>query len=196
MEAVDVTVVAADGVPAAAATLARAFHDDPVMAWLFPDPDRRARTLEPFYRSLLTHAVVRHGHLYMTDDHAGVAAWNPPGTWKMNWITSIRMAPAVLRGVGRRLPTILRGWNHLDAHHPSEPHWYLTMIGTEPASQGRGVGTALLEPILSKAERQGAPVYLESSKESNIAFYLRHGFKLTGELAIPGGPTLWPMWRR
>ena len=30
-----------------------------------------------------------------------------------------------------------------------------------------------------------------------LAFFLeRAGFEVTGEINIPGGPTLWPMWRK
>jgi len=53
----------------------------------------------------------------------------------------------------------------------------------------------LLQPILSKCDEEGIPAYLESSKESNIAFYNRHGFEVTGEVKAKNGPTLWPMWR-
>jgi ribosomal protein S18 acetylase RimI-like enzyme len=81
------------------------------------------------------------------------------------------------------------------AHPRSPPHWYLAVLGTEPELQGRGLGSAVLAPVLEQADRDGVAAYLESSKESNIAFYARHGFRVSGEVRLPRGPKLWPMWR-
>ena len=44
-------------------------------------------------------------------------------------------------------------------------------------------------------DADGMPVYLESSNERNLAWYGRHGFEVTGEVVILGGPRIWPMWR-
>ncbi len=49
---------------------------------------------------------------------------------------------------------------------------------------------------LAKADAAGMPAYLESSKETNIPIYQSFGFEVTGEIALPNGPTLWPMWRK
>jgi len=54
---------------------------------------------------------------------------------------------------------------------------------------------ALMAPVLEQCDAEGVPAYLESSKESNIPFYERHGFKVTGEVKVKNGPSLWPMWR-
>ena len=69
------------------------------------------------------------------------------------------------------------------------------MLGTDPRHQGRGVGSALLEPILARCDADRVPAYLESSKRSNVPFYERHGFRVLGELAIAGGPVIWRMQR-
>ena len=81
------------------------------------------------------------------------------------------------------------------ASHYREPHWYLSTLGTDPEAQGRGLGSAMLAPVLGLCDEDGWPAYLESSKESNIPFYERHGFRVTGEIQVPDGPKLWPMLR-
>jgi len=48
---------------------------------------------------------------------------------------------------------------------------------------------------LAVADRERMPCYLESSKDTNIPIYQSFGFKLTGEIKLPGGPVAWPMWR-
>lgn len=182
-------------VPALAGALARAFDDDPVMAWLFPDPARRTRTLPRFFSAHLTKIVMPHDAVYTSADVAGGALWEPPGKWRLGARGQLRMLPDFIRLFGRRLPLASRGLNLVEASHPEELHWYLAVLGTEPARQGQGIGSCLMAPILERCDREGLPAYLESSKESNIAFYGRHGFGVTGEIRLPGGPLVWPMWR-
>jgi GNAT superfamily N-acetyltransferase len=182
-------------VAALAGALARAFDDDPVMGWLFPDPVRRTRTLPKFFSVHLTKIVLPHGEVYTTGDLDGGALWEPPGKWRLGAWGQVRMLPDFIRLFGRRLGVASRGLNLVEAHHPRELHWYLAVLGTEPARQGQGIGSTLMAPILERCDREGLPAYLESSKESNIAFYGRHGFEVTGEIQLPGGPPVWPMWR-
>jgi ribosomal protein S18 acetylase RimI-like enzyme len=83
----------------------------------------------------------------------------------------------------------------IHAARPRGPHWYLATLGTDPGHQGCGVGSSLIDPVLRRADASALPAYLESSKEENIPFYQRHGFRVTQELTVPGGPTLWSMQR-
>jgi GNAT superfamily N-acetyltransferase len=84
----------------------------------------------------------------------------------------------------------------MDAHHPHEPHFYLPIIGVDPAWQGQGVGSALLQPVLERADLEGMPAYLEATTDRNRALYERHGFDVRDIVYMPGGgPPLWLMWR-
>jgi ribosomal protein S18 acetylase RimI-like enzyme len=97
--------------------------------------------------------------------------------------------------ISRRLPQLAVGYHRIDALHPRDPHLYLSVLGVDPSAQRTGLGSRLLEPGLERCDREGVPAYLESSKEANVPFYERHGFRVTDEVAMPRGPKLWLMWR-
>jgi predicted N-acetyltransferase YhbS len=70
------------------------------------------------------------------------------------------------------------------------------MIGTDPAHQGSGVGSALINAVLDRCDAEGLPAYLESSKAANVPYYARFGFVEQDAIDLPaGGPQMWPMWR-
>ena len=179
---------------ALAGVLARAFHDDPVMAWFFPEPAERERRIERMFR-LRVGSMLGQDETYTTDDHLGAAVWAQPGRWEMSPLAGLVLTLRMLPLTRGRTPLLARGWKMIDAEHPPEPHYYLAILGTDPEAQGRGVGSALLAPVLEDCDRNEIPAYLESSKESNLAFYARHGFRVTGELDLPEGPHVWLMWR-
>jgi ribosomal protein S18 acetylase RimI-like enzyme len=108
----------------------------------------------------------------------------------------VGLLPPLVRFLGLRTASVLGGLERMEARHPRDPsHWYLFILGTEPAAQGQGLGSALLAHMLARVDTDGLPVYLESSNERNLALYGRHGFEVTSEVALPGGPRIWPMWR-
>lgn len=179
-----------------AAALADAFFDDPVMSWILTDDDSRTRRLHGLFDVLLRGHYLRLDTVWTTPDHAGAALWAPPGRAIIPGPTVLRHSPRLVRALGRRALLALRALTHVEQHHPKEPHWYLGVLGTRRADQGKGVGSALLAPVLRRCDEEGMRAYLESSKESNLAFYGRHGFEVAGEIELPmGGPTVWPMWR-
>ncbi len=179
-----------------AALLARAFEDDPMMTWLFTDAARRRRRLSPLFELALRHPRVRAGEVYTTADLAGVALWAPPDQWRTPIRNVLRALPQLIWTLRGGLPAAVRTTTAIERVHPREPHWYLAVLGTEPARQGQGIGSALLAPVLQRCDRDAIPAYLESSKEANVAFYQRHGFEVTGTVATAdGGPTVWLMWR-
>ncbi len=180
-----------------AGRLARAFYHDPVVGhWCFADQSRRMRRLARGFELFLRKVYLRHDEVYTTESLNGGALWLPPGTWKMSNGEQLRMLPRMARIYGRELPRVLEVMSFLEARHPHEPHYYLQFIGVEPGSQGEGVGSALLEPILERCESEGLPAYLEATSERNRALYERNGFTVVEEANLPGsGPPIWPMWR-
>jgi ribosomal protein S18 acetylase RimI-like enzyme len=177
-----------------ARSLARAFEDDPVMSWLFPAPATRVSHNEDFFR-LRLRDLLEQEEVWTTDDHAGAALWTLPDRWRTSPRELLRWLPVMGRNLGRRTPLALCGLAQVERLHPPEPHMYLAVLGTDPARQGEGIGGKLMVPVLEECDRDGVAAYLESSKERNIAFYSRFGFRVTDELDLPRGPRVWGMWR-
>lgn len=185
-----------DDVSGIADALAEAFDDDPVMRWLFGDTAPRPGRYLRAYLERETARHLRHNEVYTLDGTPAAALWEPPGHWKTPLMDIVRMTPLMLRGMGNRTINALRGLNRIETAHAKHPeHYYLAVLGTKPEAQGGGLGSAALAPVLDRCDADGIGAYLESSKETNIPFYRRHGFEVLGEVAFPSGPSVWPMWR-
>ena len=179
---------------ATARMLARAFDDDPLALYIFPGDRVRPAGLRSFFTIQLRHMFLPAGESYVTDDVSSVALWVPPGRAPLGAAAALRLAP-LLRHTRTRTPQTLRLLAAVDSRHPRQPHYYLGVLGTDPPAQGKGLGSAVMEPVLKRCDSEGIPAYLESSKERNVPFYRRHGFEVTEELRLPGAPPLWLMWR-
>lgn len=182
-----------DDIPILAATLADAFTDDPVWSWMIPERDRPARLARVF--SALLHRAIPLGQVRTTEDRQAVAMWSAPGQWKLPAAEVVRAAPQMVRAAGVRLPRLLRRLGEVERVHDQQPpeHWYLEFIGTSGAARGQGHGAALLAEGFARFG--STPAYLESSNSRNLPFYQRHGFEITGDLAVTSGPPQWTLWR-
>lgn len=99
-------------------------------------------------------------------------------------------------GTPGTLARAMKAGEIMEKHHPKEPHMYLFTIGVVPAARGKGLGHALLTPMLKACDREGVPCYLENSNPANFGFYSAHGFEHMKHFAAgEGGPPLQAMWR-
>ena len=174
-----------------APTLARAFADDPVTLWAHPNERTRTRRSRRFFLGRL-RALLPHELSNVTEDGTGAAVWSPPDAWQMGLRELLHDLPAF---ISPRTPTVLRGMHEVERRHPTEPHYYLSILGVDPAAQGEGLGSALLQPGLRRCDEDGVGAYLETATERNVRFYSRHGFRVSDEVQIPNGPRMWLMWR-
>jgi ribosomal protein S18 acetylase RimI-like enzyme len=70
------------------------------------------------------------------------------------------------------------------------------VVGVSPEARGQGLGRALLEPIMNRADAAGLPCYLETAQPDNVAFYEYLGFKKVVEIVEPqSGLQLWTFRR-
>ncbi len=73
---------------------------------------------------------------------------------------------------------------------------YVMVVGVSPGAQGSGLGRALLQPIIDRADAAGQPCYLETAQPKNIHFYEHLGFRRVIEIREPtSGLQLWTFRR-
>ncbi|HEY5385843.1 MAG TPA: GNAT family N-acetyltransferase [Acidimicrobiales bacterium] len=186
----------ADDVTAMAAQMARTFLDDPVTSHIFRNEARREAGLRAYFGTQMKADYLPFGGCYTAEGYAGSAIWAPAGKPLQTVLAGMLTMLPVLPYVIANMRTTFQLLTLIESKHPREPHWYLASLGTAVEQQGKGVGGALMRPVLDHCDAEGIPCYLESSKERNLPFYRRHGFEVVEEVPLPGdGPSLWTMWR-
>lgn len=184
------TVTASDEAPAIDVVVL-AFSADPGARWTWPDPQQYLMYFPQFVKAFGGKAFT-HGSAYYVDGYAGAALWLPPDVHPDEdvLITLLqRTAPEQIQ------KDIFAVFEQMGRYHPSQPHWYLPLIGVDPFQQGKGFGSALMQHALLQCDRDHAPAYLESTNSANISLYERHGFEVLDTIEVGSSPPIFPMRR-
>ena len=177
---------------AVVAVITLAFGTDPMSRWAFPDPATYL-TVMPLVARAFGGNGFAHGAAHLAGDGAAAAMWLPPGVQPdAERLTAL----AAEHAPRERQADMDRVFAQMETYHPSEPCWYLPLIGVDPARQGRGYGSSLLRYALEQCDRDRMPAYLESSNPRNVPLYQRHGFEIIGTIQSGTSPTVVPMLRR
>ena len=182
-------------IPALLEVLARAFRDDPFVAWVVRGGPGREMRAAAYFDLMLRRVSVARGGAFATQSPTGVAAWVPPGAWPPSVSSQVAMLPQTLSFVGlARLGVVSEGAERMEALRPRVPHWHLALLGVDPDAQRQGAGAALLADGLARAESDGVPAHVETSVPANVAFYERAGFRVVNRIVLPGdGPPVWAL---
>lgn len=170
------------------------------MLWLLPDDEDRARVLTWLLATGVRYAL-RSGEAWTTPALNGLALWLPPGTRQPGLFATVRtgaIAAPVKLGWQRfvRFTTLAARADELRKRLMPRPHWHLAGLGVDPVAQRQGLGSALLQPTLQKADESGTACYLETYTPANVAFYTHHGFDVRAEEELlDGAPRIWAMGR-
>ncbi|MFJ7592126.1 GNAT family N-acetyltransferase [Streptomyces sp. NPDC097617] len=183
---------------AVARLLDESFRTDPVSSWVFPDEEHRAAVHGKFL-GVFVDVALEEGRIDYAADGSAAALWlripagDPEGEAVEDEVPARMRAVADPDNERCELVGRLTG-----AVHPTaEEHEYLLMIAVAPDRQGQGLGGELIRPVLERCDREGVPAYLEASSERSKGLYERLGWECTGEaVRLPGGPLMWPMWRK
>jgi len=175
----------------AIAALTLAFIRDPVMRYLFPEPQSYLSHFPTFARAFGA-AAFGSGTAWTSGDQGGTALWLPAGVHPDGDAIAAFVFSAVDEKKHGVVASVLE---QMGAYHPTDPHWYLPIIGVDAAHQGKGLGSQLLKVALDRCDAEGLDSYLESSNPANISLYQRHGFEVVGEILQGDCPPITPMFR-
>lgn len=186
-----VTIAGDAEIDHAVAKLVLAFGTDPVARWMYDEPQQYLLHIPLLFRALGTSAF-ETGAAQRTNDGLGVALWLPPGVHGDD-----EPLEAVIAGsmVGEKQAEVAAVFEQTEHYRPTEPHWYLSLIGVEALHRNKGCGAALLQHRLHECDRARLPAYLWSSNPLNISFYERHGFEILGTIQVGSSPSIFPMLR-
>lgn len=195
-----VVPLAPGGLDRAAAVLARAFHEDPVMVHSVPDPARRPAALKVCFRSVLRYAL-RHGAVDSTPGGEGVLVRVGPGAAPASMAGMLRAGflawPGAFGAAGfGRVVRVMGTMDALHHRHAAGPHWYFWAMGVEAEARHGGLGARLLRHGLARADAEGLPVYAETFQPRMLPYLARFGFEVVEEVqAAGGGPRTWAVLR-
>ncbi len=187
-----VRLATSDDIGRLATTATRAFADDPLLRWFFPDDDEYFE-LNPTLTAYLCRRWQATESQWCTDDGVALAGWAPPGRPEVDV-----ERPTIVHPESRlaKFESLRLAFGE---HTPTEPHWYLNMLATHPDWQRQGLGAALMGEVFRIADGQGLPCYLETETVANVAYYRHHGFDVRSEWTLAtadgDGPHMWGMLR-
>jgi ribosomal protein S18 acetylase RimI-like enzyme len=186
---------------AASAVLARAFRHDPLVAYYFADEELGEQRLIRVFGFAVRYALLE-GEIYGVGERLeGVAAWLPPGNTSLRSWAALRAGGAGLAmALGPRVTSRTERYGQfartIHHKHMKEPHWYLYVLGVDPAHQSTGLAGALVRPMTRRFDAHGRSCYLETHNPRNIPIYRHFGFQVAEEVQMPGsGVTHWAMVR-
>jgi ribosomal protein S18 acetylase RimI-like enzyme len=173
------------------AVIMMAFSTDPAARWLYPEPHQYLTHFPAFIKAFAGKAFECES-VHYAEGFAGAALWLPPNIHS-DEDALIRLFDETVSESKKE--DLFGVFEQMGNYHPTEPHWYLPMIGVDSFHQGNGYGSALMRHALVQSDNDEKLAYLEFSNPRNVSLYERHGFEMLGTIQVGSSPPIFPMLR-
>jgi len=195
MTRVDYAISVTTEIEQAAELVAAAMVDDPGLAAILGGngPQER-RTALRFFKVAFSEMPGQLVSIRQGDQILGILRRNQWPACQLSAEEGRRVAPLLHEALGDRIFQLGERTRVWASQEPREPHWHLAPIAVDPAHQGKGVGSTLLDWFCGHADKDKLPAYLETSRIENVHLYQRFGFSVRSQATAVGVPH-WFMWR-
>ncbi len=128
----------------------------------------------------------KYGEVYLSEDKKACALVLFPDqkktTLKSIWLDVKLIFQSIgIFNIGKALQ---RESKIKESQDKEQMEYYLWFIGVDPASQGKGSGTKLMEELIAESESMKRPICLETSTLKNLPWYKKFGFEIYHELDL------------
>jgi GNAT superfamily N-acetyltransferase len=182
---IEIVPLAESDIEAVAASLARAFADDPLLRYIQPnDGERKLNAPSLFVDDLQFARIVGVANVPAGNPAGAAYGWVLPIDIRMREKVAPPEPPADMEAFLRFVTVV----SHIDAHMHRVipmPSWFLAALGVDPAHQRKGIGSALVQTFLDRAAADRLPFCLWTTNERNRTFYRGLGLEEIGESIEP-----------
>ena len=163
-------------------TLTKSFIDNKSVNYIVKQDARREKRL----KALMDYSFEMcrfFGEVYVSDDKKACALLLFPDHKKTTFRTLLLDTQLAFSAIGvSNISKVMRREAIINKQHPKGPLYYLWFIGVMPSEQGRGIGSKLLQEIISESVSQKRTICLETSTLKNVPWYKKKGFTVYNEL--------------
>lgn len=128
---------------------------------------------------------LEHGLIYLSDDRKACAMISSSQLRRQN-LKSLLMDLRLVFDLGIR--SAIKGFRRekvVSAARPKSKYHYLLFLGVYPEYQNKGIGSSLLQDIITNHTELALPICLETSVNKNLPFYRKFGFEIYHQMNLP-----------
>ena len=159
------------------------FKNDPHVNWLLEESKNKFKL--NLLVDYVVHQTLRKGEIYLSDHNNAVALWDFERNEKMSFHYIWRNLAFLIRIGIKSVIRIVKSETHVHNNFRKYPcYCHLSMIGVLPEAQGKGLASALMNPMIQRMKEKSIPVFLETANPRNVDIYKKKGFKTFETLTI------------
>jgi ribosomal protein S18 acetylase RimI-like enzyme len=159
------------------------FRNDPHVTWLLEESKNKLKL--KVLIDYIVHQTLQRGEIYLSDDNNAVALWDFERHESMSFHYIWRNVAFLIQIGIKSVVRIVKSETQVHKHFGKYPRYcHLYMIGVLPEEQGKGLASALMNPMIQRMKEESIPVFLETANLRNVDMYKKKGFKIRKTLTI------------